>query len=284
MSEQTLIGISGFPAPVMAMLPFGNSAEFTRGKMMLSTECIYAMNEVFSPIGRSDDEGLHPITFALLHLLAGLSSVLVSKRILIANIASMQFCGNFRRELLSKAIGIAKHHLPLLLAGLSSMLRSQTRASKTINVVTSLAERLQLIKPVLFTSGQEFRSKYQFPDFEGERIGAVLIESILHLWVAMFIVAEFITMNCPSVTQIDGTTNIEQACNGASDAVNAGGSRDSGHSLNCLSFSGLVFAGCQGNKAIPSSPGAITPELCSHRFIIPFFGRQQKTEVEVCHV
>src|SRR6266705_6923965 len=193
---------------MVAIFTFGNSAKFTRDKIMLFTKCRYAMNTVFSAIRRDSNKSLHLIGLAGAHLSEGFSSVLKSKTILVANVSCMQFCISLRREFLSEAIGIAETCQAYLLTSLRGMLHSQTRASHAINIETLTAEWFELIQPVLFTGRQGHR-QHEFHDFKGKSIGAILVPSILQLGIMMNITTKLTEVREATNAKICGTANVE---------------------------------------------------------------------------
>ncbi len=135
----------------------------------------------------------------------------------------------------------------------------------------------QCIKIILFTLYQVFFALNKLHNFKVECLIAVLVISMLEMGITVFASSQIAAMSMKSVSQIYRTADVENIGVKEENLVDTWSFRK--HDLNCLSFSGLIFAGCQENKAIPSSHGAITPMLCSHHLIIPFFASASKAEI-----
>jgi len=95
--------------------------------------------------------------------------------------------------------------------------------------------------------------------------------SALEVDIMVLALTQMFQVFSASRSHIDRTADIEEMRVEKEDFVHARRCGKRIHVLNYLSFSRLVFAGCQRNKAIPFSHRVITPMLGSHRLIIPFF-------------
>lgn len=157
------------------------------------------------------------------------------------------------------------------LAGLTWLLASSAIASLAFLSLTLAAVGRKLISSRMVTIEES-----------GQKEVVTCTASLLAVNVALtrlpaFSKARFTARSQPILTLIMGIEELK--C--SRERLSTDAARFKGniiHNLNCLSFSCLVFAGCQGNKAIPSSHRVITPMLCSHHLIIPFFATASKAE------
>src|SRR6266568_5799207 len=70
-------------------------------------------------------------------------------------------------------------------------LPAQSRAGNGSHIESLIAKWLQCIQPMLLTSSQHFRDKYQLQDFEDKGIRAVLIPGTLHVLIIVLIALKF---------------------------------------------------------------------------------------------
>src|SRR5258706_717988 len=254
-------GVTGFPASMLSVFALSNVYHAGIVKTVLPAKCTNPMNDLLNTIRRCNDVSpLAGLTKSITHLFTYRMSKASCTHVLdsfwtmfFAKTVNSHFLAGFKRSFLATARSrLTKMSISQCFFDMWKHFRSQARTSNTVKIEAFVAKWFELIKPVLLTCRQQFRNKHQLNHFKDEGLRTILVPCALQLGVSVSTFLEKMLMYTPAVLQIDGTTNVELACNRANDAVYArsGGDRIGVHASKLLRFSSLcwVSSGSQGRS------------------------------------